>query len=344
MNDKPTEPPVHASADCPLTVLVVTWNARDLLERCVRSVLPQLEPGDVLRVVDNGSEDDSRTWLSAQAPQVERIDLPRNLGFAGGCDEGLVGLRTPWVFTLNNDAYLEPDALGRLRARAIAAEANVGAIQPLVLFDVDPPRIQSTGIVLHTSGHAMDRHFGEPASHGESAAEPFGPTAGAALWRTAMLDALRLPSGCLDRRFFMYFEDVDLGWRARLAGWRTIYVADALVRHRWQGTSRRHGRYFVELHCTLNRVRTLAKNASFSFWARSARRTAGDYIWLSRRQGGQALRLWLRALLDGMRDRWAVGRRARVGRRAVERRWVVAPAEAAPETPPASNAVGPESR
>ena len=76
-------------------------------------------------------------------------------------------------------------------------------------------------------------------------------------YRRDMLERTRLPTGYFDTSYYMYFEDVDLGWRCRLAGWRAYYVPGAVVGHAFQASSRRRGRHFVTIQCMQNRVRTL---------------------------------------------------------------------------------------
>jgi GT2 family glycosyltransferase len=139
-----------------------------------------------------------------------------------------------------------------------------------------------------------------------------------------MLEAARTPDGWFDPTYFMYFEDVDLGWRCRLAGWRATYLPGAEVEHAFQGSSRRHGRHFVARQCIRNRVRTLLKNASWQMVLHSLPRTASDLLWLLQHAGGTALSDWLRAVASGLAGRRRVAPTVRTDRRALERRWVLA--------------------
>ena len=136
-----------------------------------------------------------------------------------------------------------------------------------------------------------------------------------------MLEALWLPSGYLDRTFFMYVEDVDLGWRARLAGWTARYVPEARVRHRCEASSRKHGRYWTTLKIRENRVRALLKNASPQLIAAALPQTLWDAAKSVARTDLGALRALLRAFRDGLAQRAAVSRLATVDRRALERAW-----------------------
>lgn len=308
-----------------LSIVIVHWNAAETLRRCLAALRREARDGVELVVVDNGSTDDSLATARTAWPEAVLVSLPENRGFAEGCNRGLAVATGTWVLTLNNDTVVRPGFLAGLRAAADAAPADVGMLQPRILL-ADRDRLNSTGVVVHRDGSAHDRHFGDPVPALADAApeEVFCITAGAGLYRRTMLDALRIDGTWFDPSYFMYFEDVDLGWRGRLAGWRALYIADPTVDHAFQGTSRRHGRHFVTIQCMRNRVRTLLKNASWRMIARSVPRSASDLLWLLQHAGGRALAEWTLAVRDGLAARPAVSRLARTDRRAVERRWVEA--------------------
>ena len=273
-------------------------------------------------VVDNASSDDSLDVVRERAPTARVVALDTNTGFAHGCNEAILSSTGAWVLTLNSDAELAPDAIARFRHRAAAAPDDVGMLQPRVRFRDRPEVLNSTGVEVFRGGHACDRDFGRPVAEGPAAGEVFCANGGSGLWRRRMLDDLLLPTGFFDRTFFMYFEDVDLGWRCQLAGWRCLYDPAIDLIHVWQGSSRLRGEHFVFAHCALNRVRCLLKNASWWTLFFGMRRTAGDLVWLFRREGSAALGRWLTAVWDGLRQRPAAGRSRRRGRRALERTWM----------------------
>ena len=308
-----------------LTAVVVTWNGRELLATCLKHLLPQLGPDDQLLVVDNGSHDDTVAWLATQVPRARCIALTSNVGFSPAMELALRDITTPWVLTINNDAWPETGAVATLRRAAAEAEEGVGALQPLMVLARTPPRVNSTGIVLDTKGAAWDRNIGHDPETIAPARDVFGATAGAALYRMSMLEALRLPSGIFDPAFFMYFEDVDLAWRARLAGWQTHYVGSARIQHRLQASSDRRDKHFIARQCVCNRVRCLLKNGSWTFVVKSARRTVGEFLWYLRHGGGRALATWAEAAWDAWRQRGAVAALATCSRRAVEEAWLAQP-------------------
>ena len=203
-----------------ISVVIVNWNSKDDLSGCLAALAAQTDTDFATIVVDNGSTDGSVEMVRADFPGVFLIETGENLGFAEGANRGIEAATTAWVATLNNDTVVDPRWIEELRRAAREGGPRLGMLQSCVVFRKDPSRTNSTGVLLHPNGYAMDRDYDVPLRHGEVGDEIFCPTAGAALYRRAMLDEVKLASGFFDRTFFMYFEDVDLGWRCRLAGWK----------------------------------------------------------------------------------------------------------------------------
>jgi GT2 family glycosyltransferase len=313
-------------------VVIVNWNSREDVLAGIRSLRQEADPHtDEIVVVDNGSSDGSAEAIRAEFPAVRVIETGRNLGFAEGCNRGIEVTRSEWVFLFNNDAVAEPGCVAELRRVAASAPPDVGMLQPLIVFTALPTHVNSTGVIVFSNGRARDRHFAEPVTGAESAGDPFCPTAGAALYRRSMLERVRLDGGYLDRSFFMYFEDVDLGWRCRLAGYRAVYVPRARVRHKFQGSSKRLGSSFVATQCRVNRIATLLHNASLRFVLGSWRVTLHDLLRAARSASGlRAILRLLRRLPDVFRNRVRIARFSRTCRRDVERTWLASPPVAAP--------------
>jgi GT2 family glycosyltransferase len=304
-----------------ISVLIVNWNSREDLLRCLGSLEAQTDREFEVVVVDNGSSDGSVEAVRASFPSAKLVETGANLGFAEACNRGLDVCTGEWIVTLNNDARADPAFIARLREAAAAGGPRLGMVQALIVFDREPPRTNSTGVVMRGDGAFVDRDFDAPPEESSAAGEVFCVSAGAALYRRAMLDEIRLSTGVFDRTFFMYFEDVDLGWRARLAGWEARYVPEAIVHHRFHASSGRRGRHFVALHCYRNRLRTLLKNGS---WARVVRTVPHSALYFARAiyAGGPAeIPRTLRAVVDGLRQRREVEQVGKLSRGDVERRW-----------------------
>jgi GT2 family glycosyltransferase len=271
--------------------------------------------------VDNGSSDGSAELVAARFPAVRCIQTGENLVFAAGCNRGLAAARGEWLAVLNNDTEVCADWLAQLRAAAIASDDRVGMLQSRMLFKQRPERTNSTGVELYLDGSFADRDY-ERAADEPSSEDVFCASAGAALYRREMLERVELDTGIFDQSFFMYFEDVDLGWRCRLAGYTARYVPSAVVYHAFRGSSSRRGDDFVALHCARNRVRTLLKNASLRHLLRSAPRMLRDLIWLSRRRGFATVFDYARACASGLRQRGVVRDLSRVGKAELEAVWL----------------------
>lgn len=222
-----------------LAVVVPNWNGEEFLAECIDSLLAQTHPCDIF-VVDNGSVDASRSIIESYGDGVARIYHEENRGFSGGVNAGIawaLARGTDAVALLNNDAVAEPDWLESLVAAM--DRDNIGIATSLMLLD-GGTLVDTSGDELSTWGLPSPRWRGrslEELSLHETE-EVFGACAGASLYRSTMLQEI----GTFDEDFFAYYEDVDLSFRAQLAGWRVVFTPRARVRHRLGGTSSRmHG-------------------------------------------------------------------------------------------------------
>ena len=240
-----------------VSAVVVNYEGARIIEPCLRSLEATLEHAGVtseIVVVDNASQDGSAS-ASERALQSGRVlRLPANVGFGAAVNRGVEVTTGEWVLVLNNDIVLARDAVVALMAAT--ASGDVGSVAAQMRFHDAPSVINSAGIGVDQLGVAFDRHLGAPVSASESAlTDVFGACGGAALYRRKMLIEL----GGFDESFFMYLEDVDLAWRARMRGWRAVYQPAAVVFHHHSATSG-HGSPSKYYFVGRNRMRLLAKN------------------------------------------------------------------------------------
>jgi hypothetical protein len=305
-----------------IAVVIVSWNGRADLEACLRSLAAQTDRDFETIVVDNASTDGSLEMLESSFPWVHAIETGNNLGFAEGCNRGIEASQSEWVAMLNADTEADTHWIETLRAGARAARADVGMLQSRLVLRQHRDRTNSTGVLLFANGSAEDRDFDQPLRPDDREEEVFCATAGAALYRREMLDRIALPTGVFDRTFFMYYEDVDLGWRARVAGYGALYLPGAVVAHEFQGSSRKRESRFISMHLKRNRLRMLLKNGSLRFFIRALPKTVYDLgeaiLWL----GPKAIAELGRAARDGLRGRREVSAIVTVPRHAVEKKWV----------------------
>lgn len=249
-----------------VTVVIVTWNQAELAIAAIRSVLQQTVPARIL-VVDNASSDGTARRIATEHPDVRLLELPENTGFAGGVAAALDEVSTELVALLNNDAIADPRWLEASIA-ALDADPGAASVAARMLLIDQPDRVNNAGIVLLSSLYGADRGLGQvdDARYAEPV-EVFAASGGAAVLRRLPVLAV----GGVDPGYFMYYEDVDLGWRLRLAGWRAIYCPDAVVRHRHAASSDPGSARFA-LWNERNRLITLARNAPLSAFAQALAR------------------------------------------------------------------------
>ncbi len=315
-----TRPPATAGLP-PLSVVIVNWNGRELLRACLDSLRAQSYKELEVVVVDNGSEDGSPAMVSSEYPEVVLVALGRNLGFAAGCNRGIEASSHGWVCALNNDTLADPDWAVELARGAASAPDRCGMLQSRMLFMDEPLRINSTGIEVNHLASGSDRDEGLPPDARPEADEIFCPTAGACAYRRQMLDAVMLPVGVMDPRHFCYYEDLDLGWRARLAGWSARYVPSSVVRHHYHASTRRHGDEWLQRMAATNYCRTLYKNASWRLIFRCRSRIKEELERLRAIDGWRGLAQASVAITQSVATRRAVAQMARVDRKSLERTW-----------------------
>lgn len=238
-----------------VSVIVVNWNGKHLLERCLPALLRQSHPDFEIILVDNGSIDGSAEFVSQRFPEIRLIENPANVGFASANNIAIRIAQGEFIATLNNDTQPEADWLQEI-TRGMQIDPRIGMCASKMLFYYRPRIINSTGICLDKAGIAWDSRGGEEDGENQDAiSEVFGPCAGAALYRRRMLEEV----GLFDEDFFAYLEDVDLAWRARLMGWRCIYIPTARVYHLHSATGK-EGSPWKNYLLGRNKIWTILKN------------------------------------------------------------------------------------
>ena len=236
-----------------VSVVVVTWNGRALLERSLPATLSQQGVRHEVILVDNGSTDGTVEWVGSRFPEVRLRRLEANLGFAAANNAGFTTARAPLIATINNDAVPDAGWLARL-LDAARAHPEAGMFASRMVFAHQPDTINAAGIATDVLGIAWDRLSGSPVG-ADASGEVFGACAGAALYRRELL----AETGGFDPSFFAYLEDVDLAWRGQWLGWRTWYVAEARVTHEHSGTGVEESP-FKTYHLGRNKIRVVLKN------------------------------------------------------------------------------------
>lgn len=247
-----------------VTVVIVNWNGERFLERCLSALLAQTVVPHEIILVENASTDASLD-IVRRFPSVRLLAQNENLGFSRGNNLAIeaAAAESEWIALLNPDAFVEPHWL----------EALLSASRGNPVFDVfgsklvnaaDLAVLDGAGDAYHVSGLVWRMGHGAPVlSFPEHAREVFSPCAGAALYRrSALLDV-----SVFDEDFFCYVEDVDLGFRLRLAGYRCLYVPASVAHHVGSGTTGGQHSDFAVYNGHRNLVWTYVKDMpGLLFW------------------------------------------------------------------------------
>lgn len=247
-----------------VTVVIVNWNGEQFLERCLAVLMAQtVKPHEII-LVDNASSDRSLE-IARRFPSVRLIALDQNTGFARGNNLAIAAASagSDWIALINPDAFAEPRWL---EALLLAAETKQGfdVFGSKMLNAADPTLLDGAGDAYHLSGLVWRIGHGMPVSAGTAnQREVFSPCAAAALYRRGALRGI----GGFDEDYFCYVEDVDLGFRLRLAGHRCLYVPQSVAHHIGSGTTGGQHSDFALYHGHRNLVWTFVKDMpGILFW------------------------------------------------------------------------------
>ncbi len=282
-----------------VTIIIVNWNGAHFIERCLSSLVSQTVPAHEIILVDNASSDASLE-IVRRFPSVRVLAQGKNLGFARANNLAVEAAdkNAEWIALLNPDAVAEQDWLARLIA-ATKCKPDVAAFGSRQMVFGKAGMLDGTGDVCHVSGLVWRNGYGRLQNATDRiATEIFSPCACAALYRR---DAF-VKAGGFDEDYFCYVEDVDLGFRLRLAGHRAMYVPDAVVYH--IGSESSGGRHsdFSVYHGQRNVVWTYIKNMpGILFWVLLPLHIAANCLIIYRySRAGQGETIW-RAKRDAIR-------------------------------------------
>lgn len=216
-----------------VSVIIVNFNGMHLLKDCLDSLREQTFGSFETILIDNASIDGSVEFVRKNYPEVRIIENQRNLGYGGGNNIGIIASSGKYIALLNNDTKADANWLQRL-VEAIKEDEKIGMCASKILNYYNPEIIDNTGLLLYKDGIARGRgRLEKDVGQYASSEEVFSPSGCAGLYKREMLDGI----GLFDEDFFLYLDDVDIGMRGRLAGWKCIYVPDAVVYHKYSATT-----------------------------------------------------------------------------------------------------------
>lgn len=299
-----------------VSVVIPNWNGAAHLPTCLDSLRRQTYPRVEVIVADNASQDGSQALIRERYPEVRLVALPENRGFTGACNAGMQAAQGEIIILLNNDTEAAPDWIEQVVA-AFERHPQAGMVASKMLLFDRRDTLHTAGDFYRVDGRAGNRGVwqkdGPPYDREEYV---FSACGGSAAYRRAMLDEI----GLLDNDFFFSMEDVDLAWRAQLAGWRCVYAPRAVVYHRLAATG---GGVTASFYDGRNTLWVIAKNYPapllYKYWPHIMRAQA-QLAWEALKAWrGAAARARLRGMLAGLltlpkalRKRQAVQRMRRV--------------------------------
>lgn len=213
-----------------VTVIIPNYNGLSFMEPCMAALGRQTcRDFDVL-VVDNGSTDGSAEWLREK--NIPSVFLKENTGFSGAVNTGIRSVRTPYVILLNNDTEAEPDYVEQL-LRAVEASPKIFSVSPKMVQMYHRELMDDAGDMYSIMGWAYQRGVGQETGRYDRPCHVFSACAGAAIYRREVFEEI----GYFDEMHFAYLEDIDVGYRAKIAGYYNRYCPQAVVYHVGSGTS-----------------------------------------------------------------------------------------------------------
>jgi GT2 family glycosyltransferase len=291
-----------------LTVAVLSYDGRHLLEVILPSLAAQTFRDFRVVVVDNGSSDGSPAWLAEHWPQADVVALPENVGVTPALNVCVRATETEFVGLFNNDLELHPDALGEL-VRALRDHPEAGSAGAKLIDFHDRTVLDGAGDTFAWAGTGDRRGHGQrDRGQYDEPGEIFGACGGAAVYRRSAFDVV----GPFDEQFFAFFEDVDWSFRAQLAGFGCRHVPSAVVYHMGSATIGKGMSDFTQYHLWRNAIWLVAKNYPVAALLRHLPRIA--YVQAAQLAGAlheRRLGLWARAMRDAMRGLPAALRRRR---------------------------------
>ncbi len=279
------------------SVVIPNWNGKHFLQPCLDSLKAQTHQSVEVIIVDNASSDGSQDYIKENYPDVILVELAENLGFTGACNIGMETATGDVISLLNNDTEVEPNWIEEILS-AFERYPDVGMIASKMILFNQRDHIHTTGDFFTVDGRAGNRGVWEK-DEGQYETEDyvFGACGGSSAYRQTMLDKI----GLLDNDYFFLLEDVDLAWRAQLAGYKVLYVPTAIVYHHLSATG---GGVTASFHDGRNSIWIIVKNLPSSLWRKYgwmiAKRQFKIIYEALRAWRGEAARARLRGILKGI--------------------------------------------
>lgn len=215
-----------------VTVVIPNYNGLHFLDKCLSSMGAQTFDEVHTLVVDNGSTDGSTSYIRENFPWVELLELGENTGFDHAVNVGIRNSQTPYVLLLNNDTEVEPEFVEELY-KAIEASEDIFSVSSKMLNFTNRDIMDDAGDFYSALGWQFQRGVGRQERVFCKPSKIFSACAGAAIYSKSILERI----GHFDENFFAYLEDIDIGYRAKIHGYKNVFCPMARVYHVGSGSS-----------------------------------------------------------------------------------------------------------
>jgi len=217
-----------------LSVIILNWNGKHFLKECLDSLMGQTFKDFEAIVVDNGSKDGSVEFIRREYGKfVKLLQNERNLGVAAGNNAGIKYAEGEYIVILNNDTWSKPTWLEEL-VKGIDSDSQVGMWASKVYSYYKRDQIEAVGELIYRDGLSRARgQYELDKGQYDCVEEIFFPPTCGAMFRKKLFDEI----GLFDEDFFAYADDTELAIRARMAGWKCIYIPKAIIYHKNSGSS-----------------------------------------------------------------------------------------------------------
>lgn len=237
------------------SVIIPNYNGAEFIKECIDSLKLQEYKDFEIIVVDNGSKDDSAELVEREYPGIRLKRLDQNYGFSRAVNEGLRMSEAPFVILLNSDTRVEAGFVGAL-VSAIKSDESVFSVASKMIQMKRPDKLDGAGDLYSAFGWAYARGKGRSSEGYTKTAKVFSACGGAAIYRRSILDEI----GWFDEFHFAYLEDTDIGYRARIMGYKNIYCPEAKVYHVGSGaTGSRYNDFKIRISAR-NNMYVIMKN------------------------------------------------------------------------------------
>ncbi|MCK5758886.1 MAG: glycosyltransferase family 2 protein, partial [Clostridiales bacterium] len=215
-----------------VSIIIPNFNGENFLETCLDSLMEQSYERIETIIVDNASVDNSIKLIKDSGLEIELIKLDENTGFSIAVNIGIEQAKGEYIFLLNNDTSCEPDCITNL-VNMISKDEKIFSVNSKMIQYNSREKLDDTGDGYCLFGLAYKRGYNQNSKRKTKSRRIFSACAGASLYRKSILNEI----GLFDENFFAYLEDVDIGYRANIFGYKNVYCPSAIVYHVISGTT-----------------------------------------------------------------------------------------------------------